>query len=96
MILRPSEFIANAQDLVDLKAFVTAQAPRYGEIGAPVAIVSGDDTDKTVSTEIHSRAIARQLPHVTLTVLPGVGHMVQYAAPERVVEAIDQVTAAAR
>ncbi len=96
MILRPSEFIANAQDLVDLKAFVTAQAPRYGEIGAPVAIISGDDTDKTVSTEIHSRAIARQLPHVTLTVLPGVGHMVQYAAPERVVEAIDQVTAAAR
>jgi pimeloyl-ACP methyl ester carboxylesterase len=96
MILRPSEFIANAQDLVGLKEFVTAQAPRYGEIKVPVAIISGDDTDKTVSTEIHSRAIAQQLPHATLTVLPGVGHMVQYAAPERIVEAIDRVTAAAR
>jgi pimeloyl-ACP methyl ester carboxylesterase len=93
MILRPSEFIANAQDLAGLKAFVTAQAPRYGEIAAPVIIISGDNHDKVVSTNIHSRVIARQLPHARLIVLPGVGHMVQYAAPERVVRAIDELMA---
>jgi pimeloyl-ACP methyl ester carboxylesterase len=96
MILRPSEFIANAQDLAGLKAFVTAPAPRYGEIAAPVIIISGDSQDKVVSTNIHSRAIARQLPHARLIVLPGVGHMVQYAAPERVVQAIDELMASRR
>ena len=94
MILRPSEFIANAQDIVGLHAFVTAQSPRYGEIKAPVEIVAGDDTDKVVYTDIHSRAIAKQAPRVNLTVLPGVGHMVQFVATDRVVQAVDDVAAA--
>jgi pimeloyl-ACP methyl ester carboxylesterase len=89
LLLRPAEFIANAQDLVALKAAVTLQAPRYGEIRAPAAIISGDDTDTVVSTEIHSRAIAAQMPQATLTVLPGVGHMVQNAAPDLVAAEVD-------
>jgi pimeloyl-ACP methyl ester carboxylesterase len=89
MILRPSEFIANAQDIAGLKAFVTAQAPRYGEIKMPVAIIAGDDTDKIVSTDIHSRVIAAMLPQAKLTVLPGVGHVVHYAAPDLIMQAID-------
>ena len=93
MILRPSEFIANAQDIAILKDFVTAQAPRYGEIKTPVAIIAGD-ADETVYTDIHSRAIAAQLPHATLIVLSGVGHMVQYAATDLVVQAVDEVAAA--
>lgn len=95
MVLRPSEFIANAQDLAGLKEFVRAQAPRYGEIKAPVAIVSGD-IDPIVSTDIHSRAIAKQLPHATLTVLPGIGHMVHDAATDEVIRAIDKVATEAR
>lgn len=93
MILRPSEFIANAQDLVDLKAHVTTQAPHYGEINGPVAIIA-DDADDIVSTDIHSRAIFSMLPQATLTVLPGVGHMVQYAAPDRVIQAVNEVATA--
>ena len=92
MILRPSEFIANAQDLEDLKEFVRAQAPRYGEIKAPTVIISGDSNDHIVSTDIHSRAIAKQIPNAKLTVLPGVGHMVQFAATDLVVQAIDDVS----
>jgi pimeloyl-ACP methyl ester carboxylesterase len=93
MILRPHEFLANAQDLSHLKEFVRGQAPRYGELKMPVAIISGDDNDKTVSTEIHSRAIARQVPQAKLTVLPGVGHMVQFAATDIVVRAVDEINA---
>lgn len=94
MILRPAEFIANAQDIAGLKAAVTAQSPRYGEIKVPVAIIAGD-ADRVVYTDIHSRGIAKMLPDATLTVLPGVGHMVQYAAPDRAVQAVDEVTAKA-
>ena len=92
MILRPAELSANAEDLVQLKAFVTAQAPKYGAIQAPTTIITGD-LDETVSPQIHSRAIASVLPHGKLIVLPGVGHMVQFAAPDRVVEAIDEIAA---
>jgi pimeloyl-ACP methyl ester carboxylesterase len=88
LLLRPREFLANARDLVTLKAAVKEQAPRYGEIKAPVVLISGD-VDKTVSTDIHSRPFAKAVPHAKLIVLPNVGHMVQNAAPERVVAEIE-------
>jgi pimeloyl-ACP methyl ester carboxylesterase len=84
LLLRPREFLANARDLITLKAAVIEQAPRYGEIKTPTLVISGD-VDKTVSTEIHSRPFARTVSGAKLIVLPGVGHMVQNAAPERVV-----------
>jgi pimeloyl-ACP methyl ester carboxylesterase len=90
MILRPAEMIANAEDLVALKAFVTAQSPNYATIQVPVEIIAGD-SDTVVSPNLHARAIAEVLPRVRLMVLPGVGHMVQFAAPDRIVEAIDQI-----
>jgi len=88
LLLRPREFLANARDLVTLKAAVIEQAPRYGEIKTPVVLISGG-VDKTVSTDIHSRAFAKAVPHAKLIVLPYVGHMVQNAAPERVVAEIE-------
>ncbi|MEN3347948.1 MAG: hypothetical protein V7632_1583 [Bradyrhizobium sp.] len=89
LLLRPREFIANARDLVTLKAAVIEQAPRYAEIKAPISIISGDAVDTTVSTEIHSRPLAATAPNAKLTVLPGVGHMVQYAATDLIVSEIE-------
>ena len=70
LLLRPREFLANAWDLVTLKAAVAEQAPRYGEIKAPITIIAGD-ADKTVSTNIHSRPFAATVPNAKLIVLPG-------------------------
>ena len=88
LLLRPSEFLANAHDLVTLKAAVAAQVPRYGEIAVPTVVISGD-TDTTVYIDVHSRAFVAAVPHARLVVLPGVGHMTQNAAPEIVIDAID-------
>jgi pimeloyl-ACP methyl ester carboxylesterase len=88
LLLRPREFLANAYDLVTLKAAVAEQAPRYAEIKAPVTVISGD-VDKTVSTSIHSRPFVASVPNAKLIVLPGVGHMVQNAVPDLVVAEID-------
>jgi len=88
LLLRPREFIANARDLVTLKAAVVEQAPRYAEIKAPLSIMSGD-VDKTVTTGIHSRLLAATVPAAKLIVLPDVGHMVQYAAPDLVASEIE-------
>jgi pimeloyl-ACP methyl ester carboxylesterase len=88
LLLRPREFLANAQDLVTLKAAVAEQAPRYGNIRVPALVIAGD-ADKTVSPTIHSRPFAAALPDAKLIVLPGVGHIVQNAAPELVAREID-------
>jgi pimeloyl-ACP methyl ester carboxylesterase len=42
---------------------------------------------------IHSRPLAAVAPHVKLIVLPGVGHMVQYAVPDLVVAEIEGMIA---
>jgi pimeloyl-ACP methyl ester carboxylesterase len=88
LLLRPREFLANARDLVTLKAAVVEQAPRYGEIRVPTVVISGD-ADKTVSTSIHSRPFAQAVKDAKLIVLPNVGHMIQNAAPELVISEID-------
>ena len=88
LLLRPREFLANARDLVTLKEAVREQAPRYAEIKAPTVVISGD-ADKTVSTNIHSRPFAAAVAGAKLIVLPGVGHMVQNAAPELVMREIE-------
>ncbi|MEH2529550.1 pimeloyl-ACP methyl ester carboxylesterase [Bradyrhizobium sp. AZCC 1588] len=93
LLLRPREFIANARDLVTLKAAVAEQVPRYGEIKAPVTIITGD-ADKTVSTNIHSRPFAAAAPKTKLIVLPGVGHMIQNAVPDLVIAEIEAMIGA--
>jgi pimeloyl-ACP methyl ester carboxylesterase len=92
LLLRPREFLANAWELVTLKAAVAEQSPRYGNIKVPVVVITGD-TDNTVSPGIHSRRLAATVPNAKLIVLPGVGHMVQYAAPELVVREIEAIIA---
>ena len=88
LLLRPREFLGNARDLVTLKAAVAEQAPRYENITAPTVIISGD-VDKTVSTSRHARPFAQAVRGAKLIVLPGVGHMVQNAAPDLVVSEIE-------
>ena len=90
LVLRPREFIANAQDVSALLDFVKQQSPHYGELKMPVAIFAGD-SDDVVSVDIHARAFAKMVPQTKLTVLPGVGHMPHYAAPGLVAQAIEKM-----
>ncbi|MGH6709537.1 MAG: alpha/beta fold hydrolase [Bradyrhizobium sp.] len=88
LLLRPREFLANARDLVTLKAEVAEQSPRYAAIKAPITIITGD-IDKTVSTNIHSRPLAATAPNAKLIVQPGLGHMVQNAVPDLVISEVE-------
>jgi pimeloyl-ACP methyl ester carboxylesterase len=92
LLLRPREFIANAFDLVTLKASVAEQVGHYGEISAPVVIIAGEP-DKTVSTNIHARPFAATVPNAKLIVLPDLGHMVQNAVPDLVGAEIEAMIA---
>ncbi len=94
LALRPKTFIANAQDVARLKVNLMRQAARYREIAAPVAIVCGD-CDDTVSTDVHARMLAAEIPHAELHVVPGVGHMPHHACAGQVIAAIESVARAA-
>jgi pimeloyl-ACP methyl ester carboxylesterase len=93
LLLRPREFLANAWDLVTLRAAMAEQAPRYGNITVPISIIAGD-ADKTVSTHIHSQPLARTAQNTRLAVLPGVGHMIQYAATDLVISEVEAMAGA--
>lgn len=89
---RPANFIANAHDLTRLKPIVTAMAPRYGEIRAPLIVLTGD-TDDVIFTHLHSPPLAEKAPNGELRVLKGIGHMPHHAAPDAVLTAIDDLVA---
>lgn len=90
LLLRPAVFRANSEDIKATLNFVTAQAPRYSGLKVPVVAITGD-SDTIVSPTIHSATIARQAPQGRFVLLPGVGHMPHHAAPEIVIEAIDEM-----
>jgi pimeloyl-ACP methyl ester carboxylesterase len=88
LVLRPAAFHANSRDIAVLHDAVTRQSARYGEIRLP-ATVMGGDRDEIVWTDLHSRSFARDVAGAELIVLPGVGHLPQYARPELVLSAIE-------
>ena len=90
LLLRPAEFIWNGQDIASINGFLDGQAPNYRKIAAPIAVIAGD-ADAVVSADTNAKLLAEAVPHARLTVLPGVGHMVHYAAPARVIEAVAEV-----
>ena len=68
----------------------TAQAQNYRLIETPTVIITGD-RDATLSPDAQAEAIAAAMPRAKLVVVPGVGHMVHFAASERIVEAIAEM-----
>jgi pimeloyl-ACP methyl ester carboxylesterase len=91
LMLRPANFMANAQDVAALFAHVTARCGRYGGISVPTVVISGED-DQTVYTSIHTVSLGRELPNAKIHILKEVGHMPHHAAPEFVVSEIEALS----
>ncbi|MCY6379268.1 alpha/beta fold hydrolase [Hoeflea prorocentri] len=90
LVLRPWTFKYNAHDVASLYDHIVRTSPRYGEIDRPTIVVAGDE-DFVVSTEIHSRALTRQIERAELHVLRGVGHKPDYAATEVCIAAMEKL-----
>ena len=88
LAFRPRAYEANMQDFAVMYHAVLRQSARYGEIRVPVTVVAGD-RDEIVWTDLHSRSFAREVPGAQLIVMPGIGHMPQYADQRTVLEAIE-------
>ena len=90
LVLRPQEYRDNAQDVVALHDFVVQQAPRYPQIRAPVAVITGD-TDSVVLRHIHSDGLARDIKGASLQVIPDEGHAPHFGHAADVVGAVEDV-----
>ncbi len=86
---RPAQIKGIAADSGLMVPAAESMCGRYGELGMPVTIVSGDG-DKIVNPEEQSERLHRELPHSRLLMLPGLGHMVHYLATDRLAGAIRQ------
>jgi len=87
LVFRPAHFKANAEDVVGCFDHVSKLSPRYGEIGLPVAIVTGE-RDGVVYNHIHAAGLMRQIADATRLDLPGIGHSPHFSATEATVAAI--------
>ncbi len=87
--LRRGQLVRNSEQVSSLKPFLRVMAPEYPGLQLPIEILHGD-ADRTVGLSIHGARLAEDAPDATLTVLEGVGHMPQHAAPEAVIAAIDR------
>jgi pimeloyl-ACP methyl ester carboxylesterase len=88
MALRPGQIRAESQDGVAMIPGAFAMRHRYRELTMPVVIMAGTK-DRVVSPKQPARLHA-QIPHSVLRLVPDVGHMLHYAVPEEVAEALEE------
>jgi pimeloyl-ACP methyl ester carboxylesterase len=88
LAFRPRAFEANMQDFAVMHDAVVRLSARYREIRLPAVVMAGD-SDEIVWTDLHSRVFAREVPGAELIVMPGIGHMPQYADRQSVLSAIE-------
>jgi pimeloyl-ACP methyl ester carboxylesterase len=92
MVLRPVQIRAEAEDAAFMIPAAAQLSARYSGLEMPVSIFAGAD-DKVVDPEANSVRLHRAIPQSTLVVAPGAGHMVHYAIPAQIVDAIDRMSA---
>ena len=89
LTLRRETLAANVAQVNALRAELVTMEPRYPTLTLPVELVHGD-ADTVVPLTIHSLLLSKLLPNVTLTVIPGAGHMPHHANADVVIAAIDR------
>lgn len=80
LVLRPQAFRDNAQDIVELDAYLEDQSVYYGQIGTPLVVIVGEE-DRVTAPGTHAERLAADVPGARLVVLNDVGHMPHHSSP---------------
>ncbi|HVW58235.1 MAG TPA: alpha/beta fold hydrolase [Rhizobiaceae bacterium] len=92
--LRPSHFYGTSTDFVDVRRDAGELEKRYGEIVMPVGILFGT-ADRVIDYQLHGLGMNGRIAGIEIELAEGVGHMPQYAEPEKVVDFIRRMAAKA-
>ncbi|WP_407526921.1 alpha/beta fold hydrolase [Methylobacterium oryzisoli] len=90
--IHPTQARASAEDTASMNAAAALLRPHYRGLRVPLAILSGD-ADAIVDPAGQSCRLHEEVVGSTLTLLPGLGHMIHYAAKPQIVRAVDAVMA---
>lgn len=90
LALRPAQQRTSAIEGAIMVPIVRQISSRYGELRVPLAIIAGDG-DKIAFAERHAARLYDAVPQADLRIVPGVGHMVHYSAPDELMGAIAMV-----
>ncbi len=91
MTLRPSQIEATATDTAMMIQSAGRLSERYGELTQPIVLLAGDG-DLITFPDKHAERFATEVSGSELRIVSGQGHMLHYAAPEKVVAAIESVS----
>ena len=94
MMLRPKQLRASAAETAMMVPSAAALTKRYADLKVPVTIISGTK-DRIVNFGHNSERLHERIEGSELQLEPGVGHMVHYADPDKVMRAIDAIAARA-
>lgn len=92
LVLRPASLQANWADVGGLERFLAEQIEHYGKLSAPTIAIVGDH-DFIVPPRAHIAELAVVAPNVKVVELAGFGHMLHHAAADRVIAAVEEITA---
>jgi pimeloyl-ACP methyl ester carboxylesterase len=92
MLLRPKQLRAGAAESALMVPAAASLMGRYADLKVPAVIMAGTK-DKVVSFGHNSERLNERLADSELWLQPGLGHMLHYAVPDKVVEAIDTIAA---
>lgn len=93
LMLRPSQISAASKDGTHMIPDAHRMAERFNLLSCPVAILAGSG-DQIVEQDKHATLLHKEVAGSTLDVFKGTGHMLHYADPIRVVQAIELVSGA--
>ena len=87
LLFRPSEFRANARDVLQLRGELAQQQSRYGELEMPITLYSGE-LDTVISPKRHAEKLAAQAPQMKIIALDAGGHMPHHHHGAEIAETI--------
>lgn len=87
LALTPERFLANAQDLVLLDAFLGRQTEQYRQL-QPRTLLLAAPEDRVVGYHIHSVPLQESAPQAELVSIVGAGHALLFSHPDRLADEI--------
>jgi len=90
MLLRPGQVRATAEEAALMVGAAAALEKRYGELRMPISLMAGEG-DRVIDPDSHTGRLHRDVPHSELTLLPGLGHMMQHLAQDQIVDAVNDL-----
>ncbi len=90
MALRPRQIHAMSRDGAGMSLAAARMQHRYAELTMPVAIIAGAE-DMVADVGRQSARLYVEVPHSSLRLIPEAGHMVHYAAPDKIAAVIDKM-----